>query len=268
MYLETLIVLVLLSLCVPAVAQSGDPPSAPTALLGSPDLIFTVRGGSAVTPNYFGSGDYSFGPDIGFRMNYTRLPGGRTLGSTDANDPRYGYRVHGSFRYVGERKTAEHPELAGLNDIDQSFELGLGLEYSSNRFDVFADLRYGIIGHQSLLGELGSDVKLHPSNRLTFSMGPRVLLGSDDYASTHFSVSAAETAAGYAGGAYDASGGILSAGIELGAIYRFSGNWGVDGAVTWSRFTGDAANSPIIEAGERDQYGVRIGITRRFFLDW
>lgn len=264
----------LLSLCIPVAARAGDL-SAPTvepasmvsaAPKATPDLIFTLRGGAAFTPDYFGSRDYSFGPDLEFSLNYARLPGGRVFGTTDANDPRYGFGLRGSFRYIGERKVASHPELTGLNDIDRTFELGLGLGYTSRSFDAFADLRYGVIGHEGFVGELGADVKYHASDRLILSLGPRMLLGSDDYAATYFGVSAAEAAAGYVGGAYDASGGVLSAGIELGATYRFNDDWGVKAAVKWHRFTGDAASSPIVEAGERDQYGVRIGITRRFTL--
>lgn len=234
----------------------------------SPDLIFTLRGGASVTPDYFGSDDYSVGPDFAVRLNFLRLPGDRTFGSSDAADPRYGLGLRGSFRYIGERDASDHPELAGLDDVDTSVELGLGVGYSSRNFDAFADLRYGVVGHESFVGELGADVKFNPTDRLTLSVGPRVFVGSDKYAQTYFGVSAAEVGNGYAGGAYDADGGVLSAGIELGATYQINDNWGVEGAVTWDRLTNDAADSPIVQTGDRDQYGVRIGLTRRITLDF
>jgi outer membrane protein len=31
---------------------------------------------------------------------------------------------------------------------------------------------------------------------------------------------------------------------------------------------GDAADSPIVEQGDRDQYGIRLGVTRRIVLDF
>jgi len=268
--------LALVALVAPSGLLAGNITAAPTeaepvyqaAPVATPDLIFTLRGGAAVTPDYFGSGDYSVGPDFGFGLNFARLPGGRSFGSSDANDPQYGLGLRGSFRYIDKRETAKYPELTGLNDVDASVELGLGVGYTSRNFDAFADLRYGIVGHESIVGEIGADVKVQASDRLTLSAGPRLFLGSDKYAQTYFGVSAAEAAAGYAGGAFNAQGGLLSAGIELGAQYRINDDWGVEGALTYDRFTNDAADSPIVQRGERDQYGLRIGLTRRITLDF
>ncbi|WP_108485046.1 MipA/OmpV family protein [Oceaniglobus ichthyenteri] len=262
----------LLALCAPAAgfAQDAPAPIYQAAPSSSPDLVFTLRGGAKVTPDYFGSGDYSIGPDAGFSLNFARLPGGLSIGSTDPNDPRYGIGMRGSFRYISKRDTSDHVELSGLNDVDASVELGLGVAYTSRNFDAFADVRYGVVGHESFVGELGADVKIHPTDRLTLSMGPRLFMGTDTYAQTYFGVSLAEAAGpgGYAGGAFNAGGGLLSAGIELGAAYKINDDWGVEGAITWDRLTNDAADSPIVRAGERDQYGIRIGLTRRITLDF
>ena len=81
-------------------------------------------------------------------------------------------------------------------------------------------------------------------------------------------MTAGEVGAGYAGGAFDAGGGLLSAGVELGATYQINDDWGVEGALTWDRLAGDAADSPIVATGDRDQYSVRIGLTRRITLDF
>lgn len=231
----------------------------------TPDLIFTLRGGVAVTPDYFGSDSYAAGPDFGFRLGYARLFG-LEFGSADGS-AKYGLGLRGSFRFIGERTADDNAELDGLEDVDASVELGLGLGYQSYNFDAFADMRYGVVGHESVVGELGADVKLHPSDRLTLSMGPRVLVGSGDYSDTYFGVSADEAAAS-SFAAYDPDGGVVSAGLEVGAAYQISDNWGLEGAVTWDRFVGDAEGSPIVENGDRDQYGLRIGITRKITLDF
>lgn len=241
----------------PALAQGAD---------GNPDLIFSLRGGASVQPDYFGSSDYSLGPDVALRFGYLRL-GGREFGSPDPDFEPRGFGLRGSFRYIGERSEDDSPELEGLDDVDAAVEMGLGLGYTTQNFKAFADVRYGVIGHESLVGELGADLVARPNDRLTLTAGPRVLIGSDDYASTYFGVSASE-AAQSTFGAYDAEGGIMSTGIELGATYEVNDNWAVEGAVTWDRLQNDAADSPIVEAGERDQYGVRIGVTRRITLDF
>lgn len=232
-----------------------------------PDLVFTLRGGVATAPDYFGSSDYTLAPDLGFSLDYLAL-GPLNFGSSDGSS-REGLGLRGSFRFVDERSAADNGELAGLDDVDATYELGLGLGYTTYNFEAFADLRYGVAGHEALVGELGADMKMHPSDRLTLSAGPRVLLGTDDYAETYFGVSGPEAVAS-AGRfpAYDAEGGIVSAGVEVGARYDLNEDWGVEGAVTYDRFVGDAADSPIVEQGDRDQYGLRIGVTRRITLDF
>lgn len=263
----------LATVAAPALAGDATPaqieplPRASDVPETSPDLVFTLRGGVASAPEYFGSEDYTVGPDFSLGFGFLRLPGGRSFGDPDPNAQNTGFGLRGSFRYIDERDSSDHDELAGLDDVDTSVELGMGLGYSSRNFDAFADLRYGVVGHESFVGELGADVKLHPNDRLTLSLGPRLLVGSSDYTDTYFGISSGEAAASGLP-AFEADGGLVSAGVELGATYRINDRWGVEGAVTYDRFTGDAADSPIVEQGDRDQYGVRFGVTRRITLDF
>ncbi|PYE85701.1 MipA/OmpV family protein [Pseudoroseicyclus aestuarii] len=221
---------------------------------------FTLRGGVATRPGYFGSDEYEVGPDLGFALERLRF-GFFDIGNDDPGYIATGFGLRGSFRYVPERSADDYEELAGLEDIDATYELGLGVTYSQPLFEVFADLRYGIGGHESLVAELGADAILRVSDRLTLRAGPRVLLGSDDYASTYFGVTEAEAAASdYA--AYDAEGGLLSAGVELQAAYMLTERWGIEGAVGYDRFLNDAEDSPITV--EDEQFTARLGVTRRF----
>ena len=245
----------------PQVTQATTAPAA-----AEPDLIFTLRGGISAVPEYFGSNDYQIGPDAAVSLNFLSL-GGRSFGSSDPGDPRYGFGLRGSFRYVPERDVSDFDELTGLRDVDSTVELGLGVQYTARSFEAFADVRQGIGGHESVVGEIGADVKVHPTDKLTLSLGPRVFMGTDDYADTYFGVSNSDSVSSGLD-AYDPDGGVLSAGLELGASYALTDQWGVEGAVTWDRLTDDAADSPIVEQGDRDQYSVRIGVTRRVVLDF
>ena len=126
-------------------------------------------------------------------------------------------------------------------------------------------MRYGVVGHEAFVGELGADVFARPTDRLTLRMGPRALFGDSDYASTYFGVTAGEEAA--SGGAFtefDAGGGLISTGVQFGAGYRFDNNWGIDAVVSYDKLRGDAADSPITM--NDDQVSASIGITRRFTL--
>ena len=242
-----------------AVAQDGLAPSPRPA----PLLSFTLRGGLAVQPEFPGSDDYQLGPDLGF--SFGSLQVGRIgIGIGDPNPElvRTGLGLRGSFRYVGERDSSEYEPLRGLDDVDAAVELGVGVVYRQDAYQVFGDLRYGVTGHESLVGEIGADVFIQPTDRLTLNAGPRVFFAGDDYADDYFGVSPAESVRSGLGG-FDAEGGALSAGLEIGAEYRIDDDWGIEGAVTYDRLLGDAEDSPITEAGSADQYGVRLGVTRR-----
>jgi outer membrane scaffolding protein for murein synthesis (MipA/OmpV family) len=243
-------------LAVPAVAEPA----------GGPDLVFTLGGGAKVQPEYFGSDDYRLGPTGSFRLDYARL-GARSFGSPVPGAAPTGFGIGGSFRYIRAREADDHDELAGLDDIDPALELGVSLNYRAPSFEAFADLRYGVVGHESLVGELGADLVARPEDRLELSIGPRLFFGSDGYADSYFGVDPDEAAASRLS-AHEAGGGLLSAGIELGARYRINDSWGIEGSVSWDRLQNDAADSPITEQGADEQFGARIGLTRRFNLEF
>lgn len=233
------------------------------AAQGGPELGFRLGAGAEIAPDYFGSEDYDAVPNLQFRFDY--LDAGRLRFGSPDDDADMGLGIRGSFRVVPERDVSEFDELTGLNDVDTAVELGLGLGYEAETFEVFGDLRYGVTGHESVVGEVGADLIARPSDRLELSLGPRLFLGSDEYAETYYSVSPAEAAASDFA-AFGAEGGVLSTGVELGASYEINDLYSVEGSVGYRRLQGDAADSPIVENGTRDQYKATIGITRRFTL--
>jgi outer membrane protein len=247
---------------------ADETPDAPMGTLstqgGGSALGFTLGAGVAARPGYSGDEDVDLGPALDFELNYLRL-GGLSFGDPDPLFVPEGFGLSGSLRYLPERDASDYSELRGLDDVDASLELGAGLSYATRDWRVFGNLRYGVIGHESLVGELGADAFLRPDDRWTFSAGPRLLFSSDDYASTYYGVSADEaTASGGGLEAFDASGGLVSAGVELGASYRFNEDWGLEAALNYDRLQNDAADSPITT--DDDQLSAQIGITRRFTL--
>ncbi|HRO11613.1 MipA/OmpV family protein [Amaricoccus sp.] len=269
----------------PAAAQSGPspaplPPDAPPTAArpalrtaagildaANPDLVLTLRAGVQVSPAYLGSDDYEVGPDVAARLDYIRLPGGFEFGSGRTVGFREGWGIRGSARYLGERDPDEHDEISGLDNVDWSFELGLGVGYEQRNWRAFTDVRYGVIGHNAWVGEVGADSIAYPMDGLTLTLGPRLSFGTDNFARTYFGVSEQESVASDLP-AFDAKGGLLGAGMELGARYRFNERWGVEGAASWNRLVNDAADSPVTENGSADQYEIRLGVTRSISLDF
>lgn len=211
--------------------------------------------GPQVQPGYFGSDEMVFGPTGSFQLEQLQL-GGLTIGGAETQ----GFGFGGSFRFVGERSADDFEELAGLDKIDPTIELGGGLRYYGSGYSLFADLRYGVIGHESFVGEIGGDLIYQASEQMTLRAGPRVLWGSDDYAQTYFGVTTAESSAS-SFASYDAQGGILSAGVKAAANYRFNEDWGVTGTIRYDQLQGDATDSPIVQTD--DQFSASVVITRR-----
>lgn len=244
-------------------AMAPAPVVAPT-----PDLIFRLGGGLSYGSSYFGSTSEDAGASGSISFQFLRGPGGMTLGS-ETGAPRYGLAPRGSFRIIGKRSATDHAELTGLEDVPLSVEVGLGLGYTSQNFEAFADVRYGVVGHHSFVGELGADVVLRPSDRLTLTAGPRVVIGSARFNQTYFGVTGAESvASGGVLAAYAPGAGAVSAGVEVGATYALTDKWNLDGALRYDKFLGDAKGSPIVAQGADDQLRVTIGVSRLISLDF
>ena len=65
-------------------------------------------------------------------------------------------------------------EIEGLDDVRWSAEAGLGVGYEQRNWRAFADVRYGFVGHNTWVGELGADAIAYPIEGLTLTAGPRL----------------------------------------------------------------------------------------------
>lgn len=245
------------------VSTSNMEASAPAPETNTPQLVFTLRAGVEVQPEYFGSDDYQIGPDFSFRLNYLSL-GGQSIGNPDSEAPTKVFSIGPSFRFLPERDADDFDELAGLDTVDAALEFGLTVGYAQEHFLAFANVRRGFGGHEGWVGEIGADVLFRPMDDLLLSIGPRALFGDDEYAGTYFGVTAPEASASLP--QYDPDGGLVSAGFEFGARYKINDLWGVVGAITYNAYQNDAVDSPIVKQGSDDNWGARIGLTRVFTL--
>jgi MipA family protein len=250
-----------LALGLASAATAQDIPSG-----DSPRAVIEVLGGVSISPSYFGSDDYDAGPILRPRFDYVRLPGGLEFGSVDAPGDQQGFGVRTSARYIGSRRPDDDPSLAGTDRIDSSIELGLGIGYNAEDWRAYGVVRYGVIGHNAWVGEAGADALFSPTDSLLINVGPRANWGSSRFMDTYFGISADEAAAAPQLDEFSPQSGLYSVGMEVGARYAFSPRWGVEGAATYDRLVDDAADSPVTQAGSRDQFGVRFGISRTIRL--
>jgi MipA family protein len=237
--------LLIMALCCPTLgfAQGGN------------EISVTLGLGAESKPAYFGAADTETGPSGHFALDSLSY-----AGVTFGAETKQGLGFGGSLRFVPMRDSSDHVALAGMADVDAAFELGGGLRYTAGPFDLFGNLRYGVIGHQAFVAEAGGDFTYRPADAWTLRLGPRMLWGDTEYAQTYFGVTAAESLASGIS-AYDADAGLISTGIKAEAVYQVTPDWGVVGTVRFDTLQGDAADSPIVQ--DKDQTIVGVMVTRK-----
>ena len=228
------------------------------ALAGDRIIGFDVGLGAQYAPEYEGSGDYTVSPSGTFSLKQLQFGSLNFDGTGEST----GFSISPSLRYIAKRESSDFPELAGIPDNDLAIELGFRASYDWEGYGVFGQVRKGVTGHHGLAGEIGADVKYDLSDKTSISFGPRMAFGDDKYMSYAFDVPATATALA----AYDASGGTKSYGAELKIRHELNDRTFLEGLVAWERYDGDAAMSPIVQAGDRDQVRIGVNLIRRFQL--
>lgn len=227
-------------------------------------MKFSLGGGAAIAPSYEGASTYTTSPVIDFDLEYLRIGDSFEIGGDDNNQ---GLSIAPSFNFINERVSQDHTALNGLPNVDAAFELGGTVAYQYQNIRAFADVRYGVVGHNDIVGELGIDVTLKPTNQLTLTIGPRATAAGEKYMTTYFGVSNAAAASSNLS-AFDATAGIKSVGLQATAQYDFGNEWALKGTAGWNRLVGSAANSPITTGGSPDQFTAQIGLTKAFSIDF
>ncbi len=250
-------------------AQAQETPVTANAPAPGTDIVIELGVGPLARPNFEGANKYEVVASPTIRVHYLNIPGLIEFGGGLDS----GLSIGPSFGYVGERKASDAPELAGLRDLDATYELGLRLGYGwdfSQAYgaEVYGEARYAFNEAEGFVGGFGANAIYRPTELLTLKLGPNATLASSDYADTYFSVSPEESLA--TGGrleAYEASGGFKTVGLRAESRFEVRPTWFLNGEFGYDRLVGDAADSPIVEAGSRDQFFFGIGVSKTFSLD-
>lgn len=211
------------------------------------DLGIGVSGG----PEYPGSDDAEARPWL-----ISRNAGFGQPGSVE----REGFAISPSFGMVGERESDDNDDLAGMEDVDAAYELGLKVSYGAGPWTAFGAVRQGFDGHEGLTGEIGAKYRTDLSDRVTLWSGLSLGYGDGDYNETYFGVAPAEAIARRP--AYHVGGGFNKAAITFEARYALTERMAVLGEVEYGKLIGDAADSPLVQ--DEYQPSLRLGIVRSF----
>ncbi|RAI00612.1 MipA/OmpV family protein [Acuticoccus sediminis] len=246
----------------PSMAADPLPESVPVPeSVSYRDIVIDIGAGVGYEPVFPSSKRYGPTGWPLIALQYLRLP---VFGEVVTEDKKaVSFAVFPSFNFVGERKSSDAHYLDGIDDTDLSFEFGGGASFRYGFLRAFADVRYGITGHNGFVGEAGIDVLMNPIDRLTLAVGPRISAADAQYMDYYFSVpnSAEELEP------YNASGGFKDVSLAATATYELTEKWRLHGRVKYTHFIGDALDSPIVEAGNDQEISVGIGLTYRFSLD-
>jgi len=167
-----------------------------------------------------------------------------------------------------ERRENLDNSLTGLGDIDASTTLTLGAEFELGLFVTKTNLTLhsgGTGGVQAFIGletglplgmlkgsmELSGIDSMEETDDLSFT-GPVVIVGlsmdwaNDEYTSAFFGVDEGQSARSGLP-RYTANAGLKSVNLEFGVLYPVNESWSLLGLAGYTKFTGDAADSPVVK---------------------
>lgn len=240
------------------------PAKAPVVVEQSYDLIIELGAGAQVRPDYPGAKNYEVWPTGFVNLHYLQLPGFGVV--KDGRRDLQGWSFGPSFNYTSKRKSSDYPELFGLNDVGATFELGAKVGYTFDWVRPWVAARYAFGGGEGLVGETGLDFIFRFSPVFEFTAGPRASFASSDYMQAYFGVTPAESALSGTLAAYSPGGGFKSVGAGFTTRHEFAPQWAVRGEFIYEKLIGDAADSPIVQVGDANQYTAKLGLTYTFSL--
>ncbi|MFM8746466.1 MAG: MipA/OmpV family protein [Aestuariivirga sp.] len=227
--------------------------------------VIDLGAGLMAQPRYPGSDETILVPYPLIAVGRFYVPG---IGDAGGSDSTRRLSVYPSFNFIGKREASDSDELEGMEDVDWSLEVGLGVAYRYNWLRGFVELRQGFNGYSGQVADFGLDVIATPTEDLTLTLGPRAGWGSDDYMKTYFGISAAEAAESpIYDKSYDAGAGFNTAGLAATANYKLTDTVTLRMLGGWNRLIGDAGDSPIVEEGSENQFYGGAGLTYRFEFD-
>lgn len=218
------------------------------------DLDVMIGAGVAWHPDYMGSDDYELDFIPIFEIDYLDrffLSSRRGLGVVLFQGEGLDASVQANWRR-GRKATGD---IASLADVDGGVSLASTIGYTTGPLRLETTLDYAVSGDD--LG-LRVDADAIYSQALTPKLvgkawgGAR--FGNDDYADAYFGTPG-----------YDPDGGLMDLHAGIGATYKLSANFALNGTLDGSLLMGDAADSPIVDTvGSRTQLRGTLSATYRF----
>ena len=218
---------------------------------------FSIGGGIGIAPDYEGSEDYEFVPvptgaarfDNGM---YVELLGLNLRANLIPSDF---WRLGPVYNYRPSRSDVDNNRVDDMSNVSDANELGVfgGIEWQN--WYVFLEWLADMgDAHDGSYGTLKGGYNWIINEAWALTIGAFGTYASDDYMSTYFGVSGADSARSGLD-EYDADGGMKDVGLDLGANWRFAQNWDLRGLLQIKQLVGDADDdSPVVDQGSETQF--------------
>ena len=224
--------------------------------------------GPVYKPDYFGSNNYEFSADpqvyVKFRNFVFLDDDGLDFGVFGFS----GFRFGPTIRIKGRRDQDDNPALAGLGDVDTTFEFG-GFAATTflDRFAVKAKVRHGLkTGHRGTIVDGYLTALIFRAGPVSVSTSGHASWIGNRYADAYFSVTPEQSAATSGRiAAYDTDAGFRNVGGSVNAYINIRDRWSLNPYASYSLIFDDYADTPIIsQYGSRHQYSVGFHLMREF----
>lgn len=228
-----------------------------------------VGAGAGVAPEYLGSRRSTFGVAPALRWQfqgsrYISLLGPR-IEANLVDHPNFQFGPIVNYRFG--RSGAEDRAVRNLGKLDAVVEGGftVGTTYIGTGSVPFR-IRGGVSVVSDMSGAYGG-VSVLPFANLWVPLSPQVFVGLGASARIspaaqnryYFGISPAQSLRSGLS-AYDPGGGFSSISAWPAVVWRFADNWTVSLAGHYTRLSDEAARSPIVRRGSRDQFVGGLGI--------
>ncbi len=263
---RVLLLLAGLACAAPAFAETG---AAPAAAVERPARRIMLGTGVQITPSYPGASTTS----AGFLPLFDSWKAGEQL-PVESPDEAFGFALAGKRGGFAAGPAMAIAQTRAADAVPGLAKVGFGMEaggfveiWPAQHLRLRAELRQGIGAHKALLGDLAADLvwrSAAPGEAAVATIGPRLRWGSAQHNRAYFGVPTPSPVAGF--GPYEPGAGLYAVGASAGLRLPLGQTFGLYTYAGYDRLTGPATDSPIVQAGSRDQFSAGAALTYRFSL--
>lgn len=223
--------------------------------------------GVAFVPDYEGSDDYEAAPLLQARFNWGNNMYFSLLGNTARANliPSRELQFGPLLRYRPERNDVENDRVDAMEKVDAAIELGVFLTYDLPNWVFSISATQDVAdAHDGYVVDLGFGYRHKLQEQTVLTIFAKTTYANEDYMDTYFGIDRADAARSGLR-TFNADSELKDVGVGALVQHNFTSNWGLLGAVKYTKLLGDASDSPIVDdEGDDNQWLLGVLVNYRF----